>query len=187
MTLRPDDAAASLSEIAAVEQRTRRTLVYARSGAAFMLWGALVAFGYGFGHFFPLQARIAWFAVFAAGFAGCAVLYTRRPRLPAHVRLNARMLYAQLVLYGYGWVFVALLSPTPRQLGALWPNLFMLGIVLAGLWLGRALLLSGLAVTALSVAGFFWAGDAFDLWMAVTGGGGLVVCGLVLRRMGADV
>jgi hypothetical protein len=60
----------------------------------------------------------------------------------------------------------------------------MLGIVIAGLWLGRFFMLCGLSVTALSVLGFFWAGDWFDLWMAVANGGGLIACGLALRRMG---
>jgi hypothetical protein len=184
MTLKPDDAAASLNEIAAVEQRTRRAFAYGRSGAAFILWGVLVAIGYGFGHFFPLQARLAWFVLFACGFAGCAILVMRRSRHAGIGRLDLRLLYAQLVLYAYGWIFVALLSPTPRQLGVFWPNVFMLGIVIAGLWLGRFFMLCGLSVTALSVLGFFWAGDWFDLWMAVANGGGLIACGLALRRMG---
>jgi hypothetical protein len=184
MTLKPDDAAASLNEVAAVEQRTRRTVAYARSSAAFILWGVLVAAGYAFGHFFPLQARAAWFVLFATGFAGCAALVMRRPRRASIGRLDLRLLSAQLVLYAYGWVFVTLLSPTPRQLGAFWPNVFMLGIVIAGLWLGRFFMLCGLSVTALSVLGYFWAGDWFDLWMAAANGGGLIACGLALRRMG---
>jgi hypothetical protein len=184
MTLKPDDAAASLNEIAAVEQRTRQTVAYARSSAAFILWGALVAIGYGFGHFFPLQARVAWIVLFACGFAGCALLVLRRPRHSGIGRLDLRLLYGQLVLYAYGWVFVLLLAPTPRQLGVFWPNVFMLGIVIAGLWLGRLFMLGGLAVTALTVIGYFWAGEWFDLWMAVANGGGLIACGLALRRKG---
>jgi hypothetical protein len=186
MTLKPDDAAASLSEIAAVEQRTRQTLAYARSSTAFILWGTLVAIGYAFGHFFPHWARIAWLVWFAIGFASCAVLVMRRPRRATTGRLDLRLLYAQLVLYAYGWVFVALLAPTPRQLGVFWPNVFMLGIVIAGLWLGRFFVVCGLSVTALSALGFFWAGDLFELWMAAVNGGGLIACGLALRRMGGE-
>jgi hypothetical protein len=65
-----------------------------------------------------------------------------------------------------------------------WPNVFMLGIVIAGLWLGRFFMLCGLSVTALSVVGYFFAGEWFDLWMAAANGGGLIACGLALRRMG---
>jgi hypothetical protein len=184
MTLEPDDAAASLDAIAAVEQRTRQTVAYARSSAAFILWGSLVAVGYVFSHFFPLQARTAWLVVFAVGFVCYGFLLARRPLRANTARRDLRMLYGQLVLYGYGWVFVVLTNPAPRQLEALWPNVFMLGIAIGGLWLGRFFLLCALAVTALSVIGYFWAGPWFDLWMAAANGGGLIVCGVALRRMG---
>ena len=184
MTLNPDDAAASLSEIAAVEQRTRRTVAYARSSASFILWGVLVAIGYTFGHFFPLLARSGWFVVFGCGFAGSALLVGRRRRDTNATRIDRRLLYGKLVLYGYGWVLMALLSPTVRQINALWPSVFMLGVVLGGLWLGRFFVICGLGVMALTVIGYFWAGPWFDLWMAAACGGGMVLCGLALRRLG---
>ncbi len=39
-----------------------------------------------------------------------------------------------------------------------------------------------LAVTVLTLAGFLWLGEAFDLWMAFVNGGGLVLGGLWMRR-----
>lgn len=185
MTLEPDDAAHSLSEIAAVERRTRQTLAYGRSSAAIILWGVLLVFGYTFGFAFPDLERKAWFAVIAMGFAGCTFLGSRRSSQAGRSPWDQPILFGQLVLYAYGWMFVTILWPlAPRQLNAFWPNVFMLGFALAGLWLGRAFLLLGLSVTALTLVGYFWSGPWFGLWMAVVGGGGLIAGGLWLRRLG---
>jgi hypothetical protein len=39
-----------------------------------------------------------------------------------------------------------------------------------------------MAVSALTLIGYFFVGDAFDLWMAFVNGGGLVLGGLWMRR-----
>jgi hypothetical protein len=184
MTLEPNDAAASLSEIASIERRTRRSIVYARSSTSFILWGVLLALGYLVGHVDPPHSGTAWIALVAIGFAATTAIAWRRPTA-THGRWDRPMLYAQFVVYAYGWVIAVLAWPlTPRQLDAFWPTVFMLGFVLAGLWLGRFFVILGVAVTALTLAGFFWAGDLFRLWMAVVGGGGLIAGGLWLRRVG---
>jgi hypothetical protein len=184
LTLEPNDAACSLSAIASVERRTRRSIVYARSSASYILWGALLALGYVFGYLDPRHSGMAWIAIVATGFVGTTALAWRRPTA-THGRWDRPMLYAQFVVYAYGWILITLAWPlTPRQMDAIMPTLFMLGFVLAGLWLGRFFVVLGLAVTALTVAGFFWAGDLFRLWMAVVGGGGLIAGGLWLRRLG---
>jgi hypothetical protein len=191
MSLRPDDAAASLDAIAAVEQRTRHTLAYGRSSACFILWGVLLVFGYSveqvFGFGSMTAARLFWGAVVVVGFIGTAAVIRRRRTADARTgATDLRLMYGQLVMYGYGWIFVTMLWPlTPRQLEAFWPNVFMLGFVIAGLWLGRFFVLCGALVTALSLVGYVWAGDWFPLWMAATGGGGLIAGGLWLRRVGA--
>ncbi len=183
MTLEPNDAAASLREIASIERRTRRSIVYARSSASFILWGALLSLGYVFGHVDPPDAGVAWIVIVAIGFAGTSAIAWRRATA-AHSRWDRPMLYAQFVVYGFGWILLVVAWPlTPRQMDAFWLILFMLGFVLAGLWLGRFFVVLGVAVTALTLAGFFWAGDLFRLWMAVVGGGGLITGGLWLRGM----
>jgi hypothetical protein len=35
---------------------------------------------------------------------------------------------------------------------------------------------------AIVVAGYFWSGEWFDLWLALVNGGGFVLCGLAMRR-----
>ena len=40
----------------------------------------------------------------------------------------------------------------------------------------------GLCISALTLIGYFFVGDAFDLWMAFVNGGGLVLGGHWMRR-----
>ena len=70
----------------------------------------------------------------------------------------------------------------PREMNAFWATLFMFGYAMAGLWFGRAFIALGLGITALTMAGYFWAGPLFEPYMAVVDGGGLVLCGLLMRR-----
>ena len=58
----------------------------------------------------------------------------------------------------------------------------MLLYIIAGLWFGHAFVAIGLFITALALAGYFWAGAWFELWMAFVDGGGLMLGGLWMRR-----
>ena len=49
-------------------------------------------------------------------------------------------------------------------------------------WAGWAFVAIGLGITALTLIGYFFAGDWFNLWMAVVDGGGLILGGLWMRR-----
>ena len=63
-------------------------------------------------------------------------------------------------------------------MGTFWPIYFMLLYIIAG----YAFVAIGLAISALALAGSFWAGGWFDLWMAFVNGGGLMLGGLWMRR-----
>ncbi len=184
MTIDPREAAASLSDIAAVERRTREAVIYAGSSAMLMLWGVLCAVGYTFQYLEPLQARPAWIAIWALGVAVTAAIRRLRPRpLLGGAGLGLRLFYAELALVGYGALFMLVLWPLgARQISAFWPMLVMLGHVLAGFWIGRFFALLGLAVTALILVGYFWIGAWFPLWMAAVVGGGLFASGWWLRQ-----
>ena len=51
-----------------------------------------------------------------------------------------------------------------------------------GCGLGRAFVAIGLGITALTLIGYFFIGEAFLLWMAFVNGGGLILGGLWMRR-----
>jgi hypothetical protein len=187
MTLDPKEAAASLSDIDSVEQRTREALVYERSSDMLILWGVVVACGYVLTYALPGYSNTAWLVLTAAGVGGGLLIRRwRKEAQRGHPTLGQRLFYAQLVLIAYGALLMLLLWPviTYRQIGAFWPVFVMFGHVLAGLWLGRFFIYLGITVTALVVAGYFWVGAWYPLWLAVVVGGGLIAAGLWLRRLG---
>jgi hypothetical protein len=186
MTLESREALASLQDIAKVEQRTREALVYSGSSTIFILWGVLVACGYAASSWQPGMARAVWLAVSAAGcLATGAIVATRMRSRPREAR-DWRIILAMVTLmaYGTGWSYV--LGPLlPRHLiYAFQPSLVMLGMILAGLWVGRFFVTLGLAGLALILVGEQLSEPWLRLWMAVVQCGTFIIGGLWLRRIG---
>src|SRR5262249_62416313 len=69
MSIDPTEAAASLQDVAAIERRTREAVFYAGSSTIFIMWGVLVACGYGLTEFYPRSAGRVWVVLTAAGVA----------------------------------------------------------------------------------------------------------------------
>jgi hypothetical protein len=186
MTLDPNEAAASLSEIASIEQRTREALIYTHSSAMLILWGVIVACGYVFSYRQPVHSDAGWIVATVVGVVGGFVLRRRRGETQRGRQIGQRLAYAQLVLIAYGFVLLVPLWPVigNREMATFWPSLVMFGHVLAGLWLGRFFIYLGVGVTALILAGYFWAGAWYSLWLAAVVGGGLIAAGAWLRRLG---
>jgi hypothetical protein len=100
--------------------------------------------------------------------------------------LTLQLLAALLATFVFGLLVVVVLGPFgARALNAFWALLFLLGYVLAGIWVGRCFIACGCTVAALTVAGYFRTGPWFALWMAVVDGGALMLGGWWLRRAGA--
>jgi hypothetical protein len=186
MTLEPREALASLKDIAAVEKRTREALCYSGSSTIFILWGVLVACGYAASIWQPGAARPIWLAVSAIGcIATVAIVAARRPAQPREAR-DWRIIWAivALMVFGAGWSYV--LGPVvPRHLiYAFHPSLVMLGMILAGLWIGRFFAMLGLAGLGLILMGEQLGDPWLRVWMAAVQCGTLILGGLWLRRIG---
>jgi hypothetical protein len=52
-----------------------------------------------------------------------------------------------------------------------------------GVWKGPRFLITGIVVVALTLGGFYFLHDHFFPWMAVVGGGALILAGLWLRTV----
>jgi hypothetical protein len=183
-----ESAVSSLIAIEHAERRTAQAIFYGIASRFLMLWGVVTAAGYGFGQAYPRHAAVVWPVLTAAGLAVTAAMVARsRGGLSVTQRaLGWRLVGAQIALMGFGGLVVVVLGPFGgRQLDAFWPLIFMLGYVLAGIWVGRFFILCGIAIALLTIAGFWWSGAWFSLWMAVVDGGALILGGLWLRRQGA--
>src|SRR5713101_4641625 len=146
MTIDPSEAANSLQDIASVERRTREAIFYAGCRAIFIMWGLLVACGYGVTEFYPRSAGIIWLAIVAAGCAATALIVALRMRACPGETRAWRIVWAMVALAGFGAAWSQLLGPVvPRpMMYAFQPSLFLLGMILLGLWFGRVFVIVGL-------------------------------------------
>lgn len=179
-------ARSALEDVARIEARTAQAAIYGASSAIAILWGVVVAFAYIINQFLPAVAGAIWLCAWASGFAGTAIISWRWKRASSKQhRAAMRLVWAQMVLLAFGFLFLWLLPPSsPRQVAAFFPLVFMMGYVIAGLWLGRFFILCGILVSALTVIGYLYSGPWLPLWMAFANGGALIAGGLYLRKQG---
>lgn len=183
MTIDSREALAALGEIDAITRRVRQSKFYRLSSMLMVWWGVLTALGNIVTFATPVWARLAWATVYVLGIAGTIVAAAWENSRSATRTFEWRMLVAYLLFFAFGFLWtVGLVHLPPRLLGVFWPTYFMLAYAVAGLWFGIAFIAIGLAIAALTLVGYFWAGPWFDLWMAVVNGGGLVLGGLWMRR-----
>jgi hypothetical protein len=134
MTIDQSEAATSLQDIATVERRTREAVFYAGSSAIFIMWGVLVACGYGLTELYPRSARVTWVFISTLGCAATALIVVLRMRARARETRDWRVIWAMIALTAFGAAWSYLLGPiVPRQMMyAFQPSLFLLGLILAG-------------------------------------------------------
>jgi hypothetical protein len=183
MMMDSKEASAALGEIEAITRRVRQSNFYRISSIMLMLWGVLTALGNVITFVAPVWAKLAWAGVYVLGVAGTIVAAGWQNSRAATRTFDMRMLAAFLLFFAFGFLWtVGLIHLPPRLLGVFWPTYFMLAYAIAGLWVGMAFFVIGLAIAALTLVGYLWAGPWFELWMAAVNGGGLVLGGLWMRR-----
>jgi MFS family permease len=188
MALDREDAVTSLAAIEQTGERTERAMIYGIASSFLILWGGVTAGGYVVTQIDPQQACWVWPVLQVAGFAVMSAMMLRQRPVPTREqrRFAWRLVAAQIALIGFALLVIAVLGPfSGRQLDAFWPLVFMLAYVLAGIWIGRFLILCGVAIAVPTVVGFWWIGTWYPLWMAAVDGGTLILAGLWLRRQGA--
>ena len=182
MTISSREAGAMLAEVDAIVAKVKRSRIYRRTGDITILWGVIILLGHFAQAIAPHWALWAWQLDDGLGVAGTVILMLRERRSPG-MQVPLRLLGAFALFFAFGFVWSELIGHfEPRELEVFWPTLFLFGYALAGLWFGPAFSALGLGVSALILAGYFWAGPWFDLWLAVVNGGGFILCGLWMRR-----
>jgi hypothetical protein len=176
------EASEALADINDMVGRVRQSRIYDLASQMMVMWGVLVFAGYLVTYFVPRYAFIGWIAVYVVGISGWAWLSVAdQPRSGVRT-FGLKFLLAFVMFFAFG-VFCNVLGHFgPRQISTFWPIYFMMMYSIAGLWFGYAFIAIGVAVTALTLIGYFYLGGAFDLWMAFVNGGGLVLGGLWMRR-----
>ena len=196
-----EEAQASLQEIDRIINQTRKAIASGNLAPQLIIWGVVWILGYGGEQFFPESSWHLWLGLILAGAIGTIFVgpWSRRSPVkgPGYGRNLGRIGLSWLVLFAYGALWVALLSPwemmhragwrayaplMDRKVAAFCATFCMFAYVIMGLWLSRFLLWLGVLVTVATLAGYHFLPAYFCLWMAVTGGGSLVVAGVFIRK-----
>lgn len=176
------EASAALSDIDDVVRRVRQSRIYDLASQMMIMWGGLVFAGYLVTWLVPRYAFYGWTAVYVIGIAGWAAISGVERRRSGVRSFDAKFLFAFALLFAFGIFCCVIGQFGSRQISVFWPVYFMMLYSIAGLWFGYAFIAIGLAVSALALVGYLYAGNAFDLWMAFVNGGGLILGGLWMRR-----
>src|SRR5439155_23960717 len=175
---------AALDDINDVVQRVRQSRIYQIASLIVVMWGVLVFAAYIANYVWPRQGYTIWTVANLIGLAisvAMGVFINRRSGAP---RFPIRSLIPFLLIGIFGvFCSVVLGHFGPRQMTVFWALYGMLFYAIAGLWFGYAFIVIAICTAALTLIGYYYAGAAFLLWMAVAHGGGLVLGGLWMRRI----
>jgi hypothetical protein len=181
------DAREALANIAYMRGLLEQTRGRVADGYGFfLLWGAVWAAGYLLTAFVSASnSKIVWVSLVVLGAVGSAWLGTRMPKdhwvAPS---LGARLAWMNLVLVGaiIGAPFLLGANSSFATSVAYIPAAVGVTYVLNGLFVGREMILIGAWLVVAAVASLPMAPNVQSVWMAIAGGGSLILTGLLLRR-----
>lgn len=181
MTLSTEQASQVLREVDAVSHRSGQLYRYQRFAPMLLLWGVIWLIGFGMTNFFPAHASWLWIALDVIGIAGCMFL-GGKGKQEASSSSGWRWLASIAAILVFYVVILNIFQPVSGQQSAVVIALLVaLFYVLSGVWIGARLTITGIAMAALTLVGYCLFPAYFFLWMAVVGGGALMLAGLWLR------
>ena len=175
------DAAKALRLIDDAGRRSRTLRGYQRFSPHLTLWGALYAAGYAYGYVRPADAGVIWLGLVPLGLCGDALLVMRdRQGRSTQWRVCLGLVVAVIA---FVVATLAVMAPVnPRAVAAFVPLVVGLAYIVAGALIGWRLAVTGVALAAMTLVGFFALPSLFMLWMAAVGGGALLLGGFWLAR-----
>jgi hypothetical protein len=183
MSLSSKEAEESLADVENAARRSARIYGYSRAAPHLILWGAIWVIGYGATDLRPMYANLIWGVLIPIGCVG-SFLFSRRcantERTTGAWRVFALAGLALLFIFS---TYTIMWPLHGHQFGA-YPAL-LTGVVYSGvgLWLGARWVVTGLAVTLLTLGGFFLLREHYLLWMAFVGGGSMILAGFWFRTV----
>jgi len=184
MSLTPNEAADALRDIEQTGRRSGQAFGYRISAPYLVIWGVVWIVGYSCTDLAPRYAGLLWTSLILLATAVSLLVGYRVSRRAGTGRKGNGWRYGALV--AVFWLFLIATytvfgDTSPREQGAFVPLAIAAIYAGTGLWTGLRYVVLGGIVAALTLIGFFYVHDHFNLWMAAVGGGGLVLAGLWMR------
>lgn len=183
MPIPPQEAAGALHDIELAQRRSAVAYGYRKCSPHLILWGLIWIIGYSLVYARP-HWRATWLVLAPAGFL--ASYWIGHRARAQNARAYGRHYAATIIaVFLFITTLFAITPPkTGAQAGAFFPLLVAVFYAVFGIWRDAArMVVLGLAVGALTVAGFFWLPQFFLLWMAGVGGGALILGGFWMREV----
>jgi hypothetical protein len=180
MTLTQADATAALRDAEAIKHRSSRLRGYQSASPHLIIWGIVWAVGYAASYLQPAWINAIWLALVAVGTAASIVAGMADGRKGVHAE-GLAVLGVTFVVFVAG-TFIVMAPHDPRQPAAFFPLVVAAGYAIMGAMGATRMLIIAGALAALTLGGFIELGNLFLPWMAVVGGGGLVLGGVWLRQ-----
>ena len=187
MDLTPTEAQQALEAIQAVAKRTQRVIANSGAYAFLIIWGFVWLIGFSANHFFsgPTVGYI-WMALDTLGGVLSVVMgirFGRVIRSGSGAKAGRRIGYFWLLLFLYCLLLLVVVSPLDMKEGAMVIVLFvMIGWIAMGLLLSATSIWWALVITAVALLGYYLLPSYFYLWMAILGGGGMILLGFYIRN-----
>jgi hypothetical protein len=187
MSLSPDQAAAALHDIDCTERRTQVATGYAIASPYLILWGLVWIAGYGAcAVVAPERWGLVWLPLVVIGGIGSGWIGSRgRGRGSARPGAFSQSLLLSAAVFLFIASVYYVFRPASTLPYLVFPSLIA-GLVytLAGalarmarfVWIGAGIFL-------VTMAGFIAAPQYMAIWVAIAGGGGLLLGGLWLRKV----
>lgn len=181
MAISRTDALAALHDVERAEARSLDARVYRTSGIQLVGWGVVWLIGYGLTGLRPNWADIVWPVLILAGvlFSFAVVRLRGGKGRSAGWRWAVNAL-SIVLFFGGSYAVFGVTSPAAE---AAFPALVLAFVyaVVSGARFTRFLLIAA-ALFALTLIGFVYLRAVLDYWLAVVGGGALVLGGAWLMR-----
>jgi len=186
MNISPSEAEEALASIQAMMTKTRRAISSSGTYIFLIIWGIIWLLGFLGSQFLsPVISGYAWAVLDTLGGILSAVFgirIGRGVRSSSPILSGKRIGIFWLLNFLYCIAVVAVSWPTGGKQMAMYIILFvMIGWIAMSLLLSFASIWAGLIITVLALVGFFLLPGIFYMWMAVLGGGGMIVLGLYIR------
>lgn len=180
------EARQSLEVVEQAMAQTRRAIARSGSGYFFIVWGLVWLVGYlGSGLLAPAIAGYLWLALDVFGGVSTVAIAVRlgrqvRSQESRRTGLRSGVLWLFLVAYGVLLLWVA--DPQAERATVFITLFVAFGYVVAGLWISTPLLLTGLAITGLTLLAWAFFPAYLGPGLAIVGGGGMIAVGLTMLR-----
>jgi hypothetical protein len=193
MNISRDDASLALDAVLAADQRVREFKGAREASPHLIFWGLAWFFANGVTGLAPQHAGKAWLAVLVIGavFTTWIVVRQSRQRQAGHsytaqerAAIGRRATILGTTVLAFFPAMLAVLAPLSAMQNNAFISLFWaFAYIASGAWFGTRMVVAGIVTAVATLVGFFLLPGHYFLWMALVGGGSLLLAGLWLRKL----